>query len=159
MKENENIEEIEKFMTDLIKNLSDLIEKIREDPTFDPLNTTQLLEYLCEYINHFQCVAFLPLKINDKNFRKEIGDISGREIIHMNNCIVTRKLNVFINYYEKLKDEGIENENNILVKLFVEQIDEDEPEIQQLKVNIILDLMFRMNFKNNEKKKNISKRI
>ena len=153
MKENENIEEIEKFMTDLIKNLSDLIEKIREDPTFDPLNTTQLLEYLCEYINHFQCVAFLPLKINDKNFRKEIGDISGREIIHMNNCIVTRKLNVFINYYEKLKDEGIENENNILMKLFVEQIDEDEPEIQQLKVNIILDLMFRMNFKNNEKKK------
>jgi hypothetical protein len=104
----------------MIKNLNELITKMKSDPKFEPLKTQQILEYFCDYIKHFQCLDFLPLKLGDINFRKEIGDASGKEIMQMNNCILTRKLNNFINYYEKSKNEGIENESNILINLFVE---------------------------------------
>ena len=150
-KDNSDIKEIEKTITEMIKNLNELITKMKSDPKFEPLKTQQILEYFCDYIKHFQCLDFLPLKLGDINFRKEIGDASGKEIMQMNNCILTRKLNNFINYYEKSKNEGIENESNILINLFVEQAGEDEPDIQQLKINIILDLMYRMNFKHNKK--------
>ena len=150
-KDNDNIKEIEKVMRSIIPKLSNLIDKMKNDPKFEPLKTNQILDNLCEFLKYFQCLEFLPLKIDEKNFRKEMGEVSGREIIQMNNCNLTRKLNNFINFYEKSKDDGIDNETNILLKLFVEQTGEDEPDLQQLKVNIILDLMYRMNFKHNKK--------
>lgn len=56
-----------------------------------------------------------------------MGDNSGKEILQLNSCTLTRKLNNFINFYEKSKNEGIENQTNILIKLFVEETGEDEP--------------------------------
>ncbi len=150
-KENDNVQEIEKTMNEIVSSLDGIIEKMKNDPKFEPLKTNQLLEYLCDYLKYFQCLNFLPLKLNGNNFRKEMGDNSGKEILQLNSCTLTRKLNNFINFYEKSKNEGIENQTNILIKLFVEETGEDEPDVQQLKINIILDLMYRMNFKHNKK--------
>ena len=150
-KENINVKEIEKTMYDIIPTLDSLIDKMKNDPKFEPLKTDQLLEYLCDYLKYFKSLSFLPLKLNGNKFRKDIDDNSGREILQLNSCTFTRKINNFINYYDKSKNEGIENQTNILIKLFSEETGEDEPEIQQLKINIILDLMYRMNFKHNKK--------
>ena len=150
-KDNENVEEIEKLITEIIPNLDNLIDQMRNDPKFEPLKTDNLLEYLCDFLKYFKCLEFLPLKLKGKFFRKDLDDNSGREILQLNNCTLTRKMNNFISFYERTKNEGIENQTNILIKLFSEEASEDEPEIQQLKINIILDLMYRMNFKHNKK--------
>ena len=150
-KDSENVEEIEKLMYEIIQHLDDIIEKMKNDPKFEPLKTENLLEYLCGYLKYFKVLNFLPLKLNGNKFRKDFEHNSGREILQLNTCNLTRKINNFINFYDKSKNEGIENQTNILLKLFSEETGEDEPDIQQLKVNIILDLMYRMNFKHNKK--------
>ena len=48
-KENINVKEIEKTMYDIIPTLDSLIDKMKNDPKFEPLKTDQLLEYLCDY--------------------------------------------------------------------------------------------------------------
>ena len=150
-KENENIEEMHKMMYEIITSLDEIIEKMKNDPKFEPLKTEHLLEYFCGYLKYFKCLNYLPLTLNGNKFRKEFKENSGREIIQLNASTLTRKINNFINLYDKSKSEGIENQTNILVKLFSEETGEDEPDIQQLKINIILDLMYRMNFKHNKK--------
>ena len=150
-KDNDNIQEIEKIVQNIILDLDEVIEKMKNDPKFEPLKTELLLEYFCKFTKYFKCLSFLPLKLNGTKFRKELEVNSGREIFQINNCTLTRKINNFINYYDKLKSDGIENQTNILIKLFSEETGEDEPDIQQLKINIILDLMYRMNFKHNKK--------
>ena len=113
-----------KIINEITTNLDGILEKMKNDPKFEPLKTNQLLEYLCYYLKYFKCLNFLPLKLNGKNFRKEIGDNSGKEIIQLNTCTLTRKLNNFINYYEKSKSDGIENKTNILIKLFGEETED-----------------------------------
>ena len=150
-KDNEKIEEVEKVMQQMILDLDEIIDKMKNDPKFEPLKTEHLLEYLCGYLKYFKSLSFLPLKLNGTKYRKDLEGNSGREVLQLNSCTLTRKINNFINYYDKLKGEGIENQTNILIKLFSEETGEDEPDIQQLKSNIILDLMYRMNFKHNKK--------
>ena len=150
-KDNENIKAIEKLIMGIISSLDSLIEKMKYDPKFEPLKTENLLENLCEYLKYFKCLSFLPLKLKGNNFRKDLEENSAREIFQLNSCTFTRKLSNFITFYERTKSEGLENNTNILMKLFSEEASEDEPDVEQLKVNIILDLMYRMNFKHNKK--------
>ena len=150
-KEKEKVQEVEKVIQQIILDLDEIIYKMKNDPKFEPLKTEHLLEYLCGYLRYFKCLSFLPLNLNGIKYRKDLEGNSGKEVFQINNCTFTRKINSFINYYDKSKIEGIENQTNILIKLFSEETGEDEPEIQQLKCNIILDLMYRMNFKHNKK--------
>ena len=42
-KENDNVQEIEKAMNEIIMSLDDILEKMKNDPKFEPLKTNQLL--------------------------------------------------------------------------------------------------------------------
>ena len=155
-KKEDKIVEIEQTISNILPPLTELITKIDKDPQFKPLDTPHLLEYLCEYLKYFTCLSFLPLQFNNKTFRDEIdqGDeeeVEEKELINAANSLLTVKISNFIYTYEKLKKEGIENQNNSLINVFAEETGEEEPEKHQLKINIILDLMFRMNFKHNKK--------
>ena len=147
--------EIEKKIKDIIIPLSELIEKIDKDPKFKPLDTTHLLENLCQYLKYFTCLSFLPLHFNGKQFRgekeKEIEEEEENDIFNAGNSLLAMKINNFITTYEKIKNDGIKNKTNSLINVFAEVSGEEEPEKHQLKINIILDLMFRMNFKHNKK--------
>ena len=148
------IREIEDIIKSIISSLNDLIIKIDKDPKFKPLDTPQLLEYLCDYLKYFTCLRFLPLEFNGKKFRNEIQEEqteSEKDLIVAKNSLLAAKISNFISVYEKLKKEGIEKQNNSLINVFAEATGEEEPEKHQLKINIILDLMFRMNFKHNKK--------
>ena len=153
--DNDKIEEIEKKMKEMVPELTDLISTINNDPKFQPLDTPKLLEYLCEYIKYFTCLDFLPLNFNGKKFRGDFEEeLSSEEQVNINNnSLLAVKISNFISIYEKMKKEGIEgeNKNNSLITIFAEETGEEEPEKHQLKINIILDLMFRMNFKHNKK--------
>ena len=150
----DKVKEVETIIQDILPSLTDLITKIEKDPQFKPLNTPQLLEHLCEYLKYFTCLSFLPLKFNGKTFRnakeEEDEDKQIEELPVANNLFAV-KINNFILVYEKLKAEGIGNQKNSLINVFAEETGEDEPEKHQLKINIILDLMFRINFKYNKK--------
>ena len=147
------IGETEDKIKEIIPNLSDLIKTMNKDPKFQPLDTPKLLEYLCEYIKHFSCLRFLPLNFNGKKFREDSdADSLGGSHLNINtNGLFAMKISSFISVYEKMKKEGIENQNNTLMNIFAEETGEDEPEKHQLKINIILDLMARINFKHNRK--------
>ena len=153
-KTDEKIREIEDIIKNTVSSLNDLIIKIDKDPKFKPLDTPQLLEFLCDYLKCFTCLNFLPLQFNGKKFRKEIQEEeteSQKELIVAQNSLLAAKINNFINVYEKMKNEGIEKKSNSLINVFAEATGEEEPEKHQLKINIILDLMMRMNFKHNKK--------
>ena len=152
-KENESIKDLENIIKDILPKLSELIDKMKNDQKFEPLKTLQLLEHICEYFKYFKCLEFLNLELDGKNYRKKEGEDSKKEIANISVSLMQRKVGYFIESYEKTKKEGIEGENksNILINLFSETTGEDEPEAQQLKVNIILDLMLRLNFKQNKK--------
>ena len=149
----DKIIEIEKIIKDIIPPLTELITTIDKDPKFKPLDTPHLLEYLCQYLKYFTCLSFLPLQFNGKKFRnenEEEGENEEKELNATNNLLIV-KISNFISVYEKIKNEGIENQSNSLINVFAEESGEEEPEKHQLKINIILDLMFRMNFKHNKK--------
>ena len=156
-KKDEKIVEIEQTISNILPSLTELITKIDKDPQFKPLDTPHLLEYLCQYFKYFTCLSFLPLQFNDKTFREkneqeeDEDEEEEKELINAANSLLTVKISNFISTYEKLKKEGIENQSNSLINVFAEETGEDEPEKHQLKINIILDLMFRMNFKHNKK--------
>ena len=150
-KTEQKIKEIEGVINDILPPLSDLIIKMDKDPKFKPLDTTQLLEFLCEYLKYFTCLGFLPLEFNGKKFRSEYQEEESIKELSSAHSLLAVKINNFISVYEKLKNEGIENQSNTLINVFAEESAEDEPEKQQFKRNIILDLMFRMNFKHNKK--------
>ena len=146
--------EIEKTIKEILTPLSELIRRIDKDPQFKPLDTPHLLEYLCQYLKYFTCLSFLPLQFNGKQFREEAeGEMEKeeKELLNAANSLLTMKISNFIGSYEKLKKESIEKQFNPLINVFAEQTGEEEPEKHQLKINIILDLMFRMNFKHNKK--------
>ena len=153
----DKIIEIEKIIKDIITPLNDLITTIDTDPKFKPLDTPHLLEYLCQYLKYFTCLSFLPLQFNGKKFRsekeeeEEKEEKEEKEFLNAANSLLTVKISNFISTYEKLKNDGIDNQTNSLINVFAEKTGEDEPEKHQFKVNIILDLMFRMNFKHNKK--------
>ena len=153
-KSDEKIREIEDIIKSIVSSLDDLIIKIDKDPKFKPLDTPQLLEYLCDYLKYFTCLNFLPLQFNGKKFRNETQEKeteSQKDLLVAKNSLLAAKISNFISVYEKLKNDGIENKNNSLINVFAEATGEEEPEKHQLKINIILDLMFRMNFKHNKK--------
>ena len=150
-KTEQKIKEIEGIINDILPPLSDLIIKMDKDPQFKPLDTPQILEFLCEYLKYFTCLGFLPLQFNGKKFRSEYQEEESIKELSSAHSLLAVKINNFISVYEKLKNEGIENQSNSLINVFAEETAEDEPEKQQLKRNIILDLMFRMNFKHNKK--------
>ena len=150
-KTEQKIKEIEGIINDIIPPLNDLIIKIDKDPKFKPLDTPQLLEFLCEYLKYFTCLGFLPLQFNGKKFRSEYQEEESIKELSSAHSLLAVKMNNFISVYEKLKNNGIENKSNSLINVFAEETAEDEPEKHQLKRNIILDLMFRMNFKHNKK--------
>lgn len=99
-------------------------------------------------------IDLIPYKIDDEEFRKELVDISSKEILRMNELITqlidyTKPIEKNLSYYslEKLINEilllftNTLTKNNIKLKLDIEDIEihGDANQIKQVLVNIILN--------------------
>ena len=134
------------FIDTLLVELEKELNFLLKDPKFEPLKTQKLLVIICNYAKYFKDFSELPLFLEGKSYKLKTDN---NENDNSKVTYLYQRLENFVTLYENTKTQGLEGEN-LLIKLFSEETPEEEPEIQQLKINIILDIVFRINLRRNK---------
>ena len=152
-----------KEVMDVLKTLKEKlmydVPKIGKDPKFEPLKIRTLLDYYCKYIKQLKLLSFLPLELGGKSNNMLIelknqqeNEEENVERYENNQQRESRefkeKMNAFLNFYYESKENL---EDNVMIKTFSEPVSEDDVKMEDIKSNIALDLLFRIDFKKGEK--------
>ena len=152
-----------KEVTDVLKNLKEKlmydVPKIGKDPKFEPLKIRTLLDYYCKYIKQLKLLSFLPLELGGKSnnmlMELKIYEENNEDEINRNENNQQResrefreKMNSFLTFYYESKENLDEN---VMINIFTQPVSEEDVKISDIKSNIALDLLFRIDFKKGEK--------